>query len=414
MEWFLAPVNSTLLSSIPKAMPESIWLPIIARSGSQGVRSLLSASCVQIHLSSSRSAKMTSIAAPASPSFHSPCARSLMTLAVVERQLIMQGLDFRSLARLSSTCHQMQVESLHKEAGKFIPEPVWPLCVLSDDRPSSSAGRAHASPLFRMHAPVRLSFLKWDWTPMTLAQREALSLKAARFLRINQLSFGRTEKWTEIEALRLLAQPGIQSVTLVESGWSAWPGRSAVLRALFSLPQLTSVNLNLELGVTASVLMVSALSMAPKLRILDLSLSEPSARESLHDVPAASPASPTDRLTPLLCGLPPTLTALTLKSPWQQSSSPPASVIKTMLLALPLLQHLTTRRINVVPLLQGLLDAGTDVLARLCRVEWQESGIDDVSALLPLFLASFPSVIISLQPTYDDDAEHELRQVLEL
>ena len=50
--------------------------------------------------------------------------RTMLTLAVVERQLIMQGLEMRSLCRLASTCKHMRAEAMHREAGKFMHDPV--------------------------------------------------------------------------------------------------------------------------------------------------------------------------------------------------------------------------------------------------------------------------------------------------
>ena len=45
---------------------------------------------------------------------------SLMRVAVVERQLIMQRLDIQSLTRIASTCAQLRAEASHKQVGKFI------------------------------------------------------------------------------------------------------------------------------------------------------------------------------------------------------------------------------------------------------------------------------------------------------
>ena len=43
-----------------------------------------------------------------------PSRLSLLGLAVVERQLILQSLDWESLVHVASTCRQLRVESFHK------------------------------------------------------------------------------------------------------------------------------------------------------------------------------------------------------------------------------------------------------------------------------------------------------------
>ena len=67
-----------------------------------------------------------STAASSGASFAScslPRRLSLLGLAVVERQLILQSLDMTSLAHAALTCRRLCVESLHKEVGKFICKP---------------------------------------------------------------------------------------------------------------------------------------------------------------------------------------------------------------------------------------------------------------------------------------------------
>ena len=74
---------------------------------------------------------------------------SFLRLAVVERQLVMQGLDLSSLARLASTCKQMRGEALDKEAGKLILRPGWlAKRSLVDAHSIHKRHAAHASPLF--------------------------------------------------------------------------------------------------------------------------------------------------------------------------------------------------------------------------------------------------------------------------
>ena len=88
-------------------------------------------------------------AAASSSSSSTPPSRvtSFLRLAVVERQLIMQGLDLCSLARLASTCKQMRGEALDKEAGKFLlmPDSMMPLGPAHD---INGVHCAHDSPLF--------------------------------------------------------------------------------------------------------------------------------------------------------------------------------------------------------------------------------------------------------------------------
>ena len=99
-----------------------------------------------------------------------------MYLAVVERQLIMQGLDLSSLARLASTCRQMRVEAMQKESGKFIPPPGFKV-PLERECHIPGVHSAHASPLFRKHAAMMLSYRGFHNT-------ESLMQKATQFSRI--------------------------------------------------------------------------------------------------------------------------------------------------------------------------------------------------------------------------------------
>ena len=148
-----------------------------------------------------------SAASSSPPSSHS-AASSFLRLAVVERQLIMQGLDLLSLARLASTCKRMREEAMDKEAGKFI--PMWHSEMrLSSAHHIRQLHPAHASPLFCQHAAMSL----WCYGGDTPNDYPPLIHKATQFSRVVSFTANHSDWWTEERMLELLSLPCLQHVT---------------------------------------------------------------------------------------------------------------------------------------------------------------------------------------------------------
>ena len=147
----------------------------------------------QLH-SAGQTATATLLAAAASSSLSSALAAVsyFLRLAVVERQLVMQCLDLRSLARLASACKQMRRESLSKEVGKFIND----LCGIPYRALSINGHHsAHDSPLFRKHAPMTLRCRGFR-------NAESLMQKATQFSRIGSFEADDSFAWTEKQMQR--------------------------------------------------------------------------------------------------------------------------------------------------------------------------------------------------------------------
>ena len=300
------------------------------------------------------------------PSPAAPVSRlSLMGLAVVERQLIMQMLDIFCLARLASTCAQLRGEALHKQAGKFISKCPRHRGVNSDDP-------AHASALFRAHAPVHLT-LSDD-----LALAPALLDKAATFSRITQLHLG-SRAWTEARLLELLAQPWTASILLLHVCSMEWLRSPAVQHALFALPNLTSIQVHVKMeSRDPRPLLESAVAQATKLTTTTLFMWM--GQEWLARGIRAAPALITlelcvspqlqdagvESLAPLIWLMPPTLTALRLHAPFPCFLS--RAAVKTMFVRFLILRTV----LDPAMLIQGMLDAGLSALPDLRRVEFGE------------------------------------------
>ena len=279
-----------------------------------------------------------SVAGQLSPAL--PVSRlSLMQLAVVERQLVMQLLDIRSLTRIASTCAQLRGESLHKQAGKFISQCSHHCEVNCEDA-------AHASALFRTHVPVQLTL----YAEEDVSADTSALIDKATFSRITELQL-LSDAWSEMHALELLAQPWTNSITLLRVSSTKWLASPAVQHALFALSNLTSLHLNLYL-VESYPLLGSAVSQATKATTttLFMRMGQESLVRGLRTAPALRTLklfvskqygdAREESIAPLIWLMPPTLTCLRLHAFF--NCSPPRSTLKTMFVRLPQLHTLCT------------------------------------------------------------------------
>ena len=333
----------------------------------------------------------TAAAAPSSSSTR--LASSFLRLAVVERQLVMQGLDLCSLAQLASTCKQMRAEALDKEAGKFIPKPRWQgslarECILL------MRHSAHDSPLFRKHAAMSLRC----YNESSDDDNESLIQKAAQFSRVVAFDADDSLSWTEERMLQLLSLPCMQHVTHLSIQKSPhWLDKPLVQTALFGLPRLDLF----EMAVgSATKLLPSAVALASKLSTISVQVvSERCPSRSLRALRLAPALSSltfgfSDEEAPppleLVWSLPPTLTLLSL---WnvevpRHSSRP---FLKTLFSRTPLLSSLYLNSVPVEVILRGLLDAGAAALPSLSDVTFERMwpGVlsvgDEPDLLLPIF-----------------------------
>ena len=312
-------------------------------------------------------------------------AQSLMGMAVVQRQLVMQGLDIQSLSRLASTCNQLRAEALHRESGKFIQQQspgsrmdetlrrfnvhLRSLCQAQEEH------SAHSSPLFRTHVPVCVEVNSGD---CSLSPKE-LMIKAGTFARIKRMDLcGSADLvWTEKMMVRLLSQGWARRVDSVSVCF--WLTSQRVQHALFALPSLTELSLDIDRA--SQRLLPSAVAHARSLRSVWLHLSQGAAvaARALQLAPALSsltlqPIHSREPIGPLIWCVPPTLTELTLFQiqlfeAAKQTLAIFRSALKTLLLRLPLLHTLRTEYgMDLTPLLQGILDAGVRALPQLRRV----------------------------------------------
>ena len=218
-----------------------------------------SRSTLPVALSLSLPWSIMSTDAPALP--HS--SPSLMRLALVERQLVMQMLDYTALARIMCTCRQLSAESLHPQSGKFIQSQTnFPLNISEalDLRHPFQPHEMHASPLFCAHMPMNICLITLD------ADIPDLIVRLTRFKRIRELDLW-DAGWPEEQALHFVESPVVQSVKQV---WGLRPGlvwldSKAVQRAIFALPLLHKISCYLFHDCTV-VLDSDALANARMLR----------------------------------------------------------------------------------------------------------------------------------------------------
>ena len=193
-------------------------------------------------------------------------ATSLMQLAVVERQLIMQCLDFTSLAQLACTSKQLRAESVHPQCGAFLSD----LGARSPLRFTVPrfVPPAHSSPLFRAHIPMHLHIPSVSAEDLEAALEPALS-RLTLFRKINGLRVP-FQGWPESVALRFLAHPCAASISSVSMAHAqaACPS-PAVERALWSLPCLTLMDLGTS---SLSQFDLQSVTLAKGIRHLTVSL----------------------------------------------------------------------------------------------------------------------------------------------
>lgn len=196
---------------------------------------------------------------------------SLMRLAVVERQLIMQSLDIISLCRFATTCKQVATEALAPASGKFLSAPpAKPFAVrsYSTDIPS------HRCALIRAHMPINLRMDRLDEMVENALDIESFFVKAASLKRIVELSLWSSPKtWTESDAMRVISLvPNVRTIWGVRSG-SIWLQNARVRDALFSLPHIGFIGLSTT--DPGDALPASTLALALQLHTLMIEMSSP-------------------------------------------------------------------------------------------------------------------------------------------
>lgn len=279
----------------------------------------------------------------------------LLRLAVVERQLIMQGLDFRPLVWLASTCRQLHRESLHPNAGKFLRESKW----------------GGYSPLFRAHARVQLDLTIHQWhdeglRPMLAFLKTAPPMHILECYNIDKDEAGVdddeeagggvvfTEEWWQW----MLSHRLTQVRSLKGRGRAIASLMSPALQPqLFALPSLTELKLCLTSGWS---LIQTAVAQAASLSCLDLSIEDSSTFKVLSHVPALQtlalsghPRSP----IALRDGLPSTLTSLTLGPIVLPLLKNAEGELDGLFRRVPHLQVLKLWSVSTLPMLRGVIAA---------------------------------------------------------
>ena len=359
--------------------------------------------------------------AAAAPSLSTPpVVLSFLRLAVVERQLIMQGLDFRSLARLASSCKQMRGEALDKEAGKFLEPPheydenIFYRAHCIEERPS-----AHASPLFRKHAPMILDCCSY----FGRVDHGSLIHRVAQFSRVVKFRAEQSDWWTEERMLQILSLPCTQHLTELSLSESLqWLARPLVQAAVLRLPRL--MTLDMVVG-PATKLLPNAFATAATL--LDITIEVTGGRfpdgslRALRLAPSleglclrfCKPHSP---LPPeLLWCIPPTLRYLTL---WQIDLPIGMSrpLLKTLFSHIPMLSTLRLSSVSIETTLRGLLDAGAAALPALLAVQFEHMQPhhflghprNSLERIFRRFVRRFPHVTVRIEfedHSWDDPDE---------
>ena len=254
----------------------------------------------------------------------SPRSASFLGLAVVERQLILQLLDFTSLSRVYCCSRALSGEALHPHAGSFL-VPALPGSATSFAVYGFDMGLSHywmpadytSYTLARAQLPVRLNVQQWADVPTIDARTvPAIMARLALFRKVHLLELGSVQ-WPERVAVQLLQQEALRTVRTVDVhfGGSIWIINAAVQRALFSLPSLTAASLD----CTVDQLLPESLAAASS-RLRQLSVNV---------------ASGDFRLLLPLCALP--LERLTLRTVRMPKQTP----IRVCAIALPQLTRLT-------------------------------------------------------------------------
>ena len=408
-------------ASVAAAAAESSAQAVVTDNRAVRQRTDQRAGATQTDAPTAPTAPAAADASSSSSSSTPPAVSSFLRLAVVERQLVMQGLDLSSLARLASTCRQVRGEALDKESGKFIPSPCegGPLEFECQLRVVHSA---HDSPLFRKHAAMVLWCVR-DHASNT----ESLIDKAAQFTRVVSFRADQSDWWTEERMLQLLTLPRMQHVTELNLS-SEWSDRPLVQTALLGLPglkslemtvrpdtwllpnsyartsELSTLMLNLEFDPTPGSL--RALCLCPSLTRLCVDW-----RRSCEGWPLGMPPD-------LVFCLPPTLTHLQLGVLLDRDL--PRPLVKALFSRTPLLVSLSLAYASIEATLCGLLDAGVAALPSLRDVWFISKEPDEFSVgmhpdpLLPIFrrfVHRFPHVSVRIEFRHHSWDDPELLRV---
>ena len=314
---------------------------------------------------------------------------------------------------------------MDKESGKFFRHA-------DDSRAHRIVERhsAHASPLFRKHAPMRLECYRYLCNGAR--NNQLLLHKAAQFSRVVTFIAGDDDWWTEERMLQLLSLPCMQHVTELKlTGLSPWLAidRRLAQVALFGLPRLESF----DMAVGPSTKLVSnAFATASKLSSIDISVPDglipagslralrlcPSLTRLCFDF--CNPGMP---LPPeLVFCVPPTLTHVALCNVDVRSlTSRP--LLKALLSHTPLLSTLRLRSASIGAILRGLLDAGVSALPALRDVQFESTrpvdfsiGIhpDPLESIFRRFVHRFPQICVRIEFQHDAWPNSEQLRVVQL
>ena len=335
---------------------------------------------------------------------------SLMRLALVERQLVLQHLDYTSLARVLCTCRQLAVEALHPQCGKFIQtQSTFPLKIAEAVGFTPwSPNPIHASPLFRAHMPIELRL-----TSEHAEDIPGLIAQLVPFKRFHEIVLWEAgAEWTEEQALQFLQSPVAQSLRRV---WglrphSIWMDSLAVQRAIFALPLLHKISCDFDPQFELSVDQ-GALTEARMLREVTIELPTRDHRglapfaavphlTHLELLLVRSTAAETPPCTTSI----PTLTFLSLDVRESAASGAPTRAqLRALLAGFPKLEVLLAETFNhSESVLRSCLALGAARLPALRCVEILSRGGVSV-ALLRRFLVQFPAVE-QVKFRFNDDA----------
>ena len=275
----------------------------------------------------------------------------------------------------------------------------------------SSTPAAHSSPLFRAHTPALLD-LSW-WSDVTDEQFAQLASRAESFSRITRLRIDTFSErlWSESQLMSLLSKPCMQRVSEVHVRSSVWLRTKAAQLALFSLPALTSLILRLDYKFRRTdCLLKSAVQLAAQLTTVRCQLHADAHRflRGLWFAPVLASLKlegmDWDPLGPLIWNVPPAICELVVQFALDASRS----ALKTLFSRLRQLRLLRTECLDIVPVLQGMLDAGAPALPLLARVVFRDGCVAGLTVdLLRRFLHRFPLVTVRFEssiPRHNDSS----------
>lgn len=319
---------------------------------------------------------------------------SLMSLAVVERQLIMQGLDFKSLASIHCCSKQLQAETLHSQAGTYLSEDLSVGHVYLDDNPIPHCS-AHNSQLYRAQVPVTLNVLSNQSHSVDeyRLQIDAVFLRLVGFRKLRKLILTYS-LWPKEIANYFFHHSQLESIETVDVRLSSlflWASNEEVQRTLFSLPRLTDLVLrgDCRLLHASAAALASSLYSCSLLQIESLDLRQ---LQSLSHLPIkrlmlqarfmgleGEPHAQTLQL--------PQLTSLTLN----RCDDINRTQARALFSGLPALQEYISEATNQNPnsVLLGLSDMGDAALPALRRCVIQSISVP-ASSVIRRLLHRFP------------------------